>query len=159
MRNRFHEPRSDTPSPRRPDNVNANKSLYCNERETPSIRCPASAGQAGTQTAPGATDGAMHDYGQSPSMTTDSLPAASMTADDSPAASMATDGPGRGGDQRHVVNPWFTTLEGGEPPGFIVFAGGDPGPAGHVGLAGHPPRTNPSASDIHPRNRTPVGNV
>ena len=40
MRNRFHEPRSDTPSPRRPDDVNANKSLYGNERETPSIRPP-----------------------------------------------------------------------------------------------------------------------
>jgi hypothetical protein len=38
MRNRFHEPRSDTPSPRRLDDVNANKSLYGNERETPSIR-------------------------------------------------------------------------------------------------------------------------
>ena len=39
MRNRFHEPRSDPPSPRRLDDVNANKSLYGNKRETPSIRC------------------------------------------------------------------------------------------------------------------------
>jgi hypothetical protein len=39
MRYRFHEPRSDTPSPRRLDDVNANKSLYGNKRETPSIRC------------------------------------------------------------------------------------------------------------------------
>src|SRR5271170_5470457 len=43
MRNRFHEPRSDTPSPRRLDDVNVNKSLYGNKRETPSIRCPESA--------------------------------------------------------------------------------------------------------------------
>src|SRR3984957_8532617 len=39
MRNRFHEPRSDPPSPRRLDDVNANKSRYGNKRETPPIRC------------------------------------------------------------------------------------------------------------------------
>ena len=34
-----------------------------------------------------------------------------------------------------------------------------PGLAGHVRLAGNLEHRNPSASDIHPRNRTPVGNV
>src|SRR5580704_16643927 len=50
MRNRFHEPRSDTPSPRRLDDVNANKSLYGNKRETPSIRCLEPAQPARTRT-------------------------------------------------------------------------------------------------------------
>jgi len=50
MRNRFHEPRSDTPSPRRLDDVNANKSLYGNKRETPSIRCHEPAQPARTRT-------------------------------------------------------------------------------------------------------------
>ena len=33
------------------------------------------------------------------------------------------------------------------------------GLAGHVRLARNLEHRNPSASDIHPRNRTPVGNV
>src|SRR5579871_3086288 len=43
MRNRFHEPRPDVASHRRLDDVSANKSLYGNKRETPSIRCHESA--------------------------------------------------------------------------------------------------------------------
>jgi hypothetical protein len=35
----------------------------------------------------------------------------------------------------------------------------DPGLAGHVRLASNLEHKNPSASDIHPRNRTPMGNV
>src|SRR5215469_16459607 len=58
----FHEPRSDTPSPRRPDDVNANKSLYGNERQTPSIRCPKSA--------PGRRDAARSHVTHSAGMTT-----------------------------------------------------------------------------------------
>ena len=38
-------------------------------------------------------------------------------------------------------------------------SGIDPGLAGHVRLAGNVEHRNPSASDIHPRNRTPAGNV
>src|SRR5579859_5163833 len=43
MRIRFHEPRSDVASHRRLYDVSANKSLYGNKRETPSIRCHESA--------------------------------------------------------------------------------------------------------------------
>ena len=108
--------RSDTPSPRRPDDVNANKSLYGNERETPSIRWPESAGPSRSADGPGATDG----------------------------ASMTTDGPGREGGRCHVMNR-------GSARARV--------PVGHDGLGGCPRRKNPSASDIHPRNRTPAGNV
>ena len=62
MRNRFHEPRSDTPSPRRLDDVNANKSLYGNKRETPLIRChePANRpGRAAPRAAPRAPPGSV----------------------------------------------------------------------------------------------------
>ena len=38
-------------------------------------------------------------------------------------------------------------------------AGDDFDPGDHVRLAGNPRRRNPSASDIHPRNRTRAGNV
>src|SRR6202021_2404844 len=50
MRNRFYEPRSDPPPPRRLDDVNVNKSLYGNKRETPSIRCHESSRRPRTAT-------------------------------------------------------------------------------------------------------------
>jgi len=58
----------------RPDDVNANKSLYGNKRETPSIRCPGFPGQAGTWRAELLTRGA--------SMTTDGPGAALGPAGD-----------------------------------------------------------------------------
>ena len=49
----------------RPDDVNANKSLYGNKRETPSIRCPGFPGRAGTRRGRVAYPRREHDYGRS----------------------------------------------------------------------------------------------
>ena len=207
MRNRFHEPRSDTPSPRRLDDVNANKSLYGNKRETPLIRCHEPANRPG-RAAPARRParrparcpdrrrretGKVGPLGTGRRGTSGGLGTAS--AGWAPgdgvrqwaAAWAGTASGGLGGRTRvkrdrlrydgngagHELGPGWPRHEwSGCPPGRCLVrdlgkdhgsrdwvSGIGPGLVGHVRLAGNLEHRNPSASDIHPRNRTPVGNV
>jgi hypothetical protein len=224
MRNRFHEPRSDPPSPRRLDDVNANKSLYGNKRETPSIRChepahrpgrgrppalpglvrPGGARWAGRTGAAGRPDGAagrVRRGGRAGRGGTAGRGAVGRpgAGDGRGEVGWARGGgwAGRrlGGLRDRPRREWsicwaearakgLPFREASEPRNrwdgsrAAALAGRhvtrdlgkdhearervrstSPDPVGHVRLAGNLEHRNPSASDIHPRNRTPVGNV
>ena len=168
MRNRFYEPRSDPPSPRRLDDVNVNKSLYGNKRETPSIRCHESSRRPGTAspTAHRPDRGAGR-----PTSASTVLAAGCRGAPSEPGAggSHASRVSGDGG--RYPRYRW----DGGRaavrmrrqtacdlgvvPEGTGRASRIDAGLAGHVRLLGNVAHRNPSASDIHPRNRTRAGYV
>jgi hypothetical protein len=169
MRNRFHEPRSDPPSPRRLDDVNANKSLYGNKRETPSIRC-----HEPSRPTPG----------DDPHRSRSDSGAGSRSARPRRVQERADwSGSREMGTAITRIPGWLTRRKRSEvlvgttgraalrvsrqtacDLGIVPDSRGrasraDPGLAGHVRLAGNLEHRNPSASDIHPRNRTPVGNV
>ena len=199
MRNRFHEPPSDTPSPRRLDDVNAQqvtiRATNASAIDTLPRTCqPPPDGGPAAQIGGRETQVRSRAARREPDQPRQGRDAGT----DSPA------GPGRGRRVRQAG-------PGGQEPGpltvqDVVGAAGAaerllsemqairdtsgtagraaaragmvrfpvtwakaitvvtgwaawPCLAGHVRLAGNLEHRNPSASDIHPRNRTPVGNV
>jgi hypothetical protein len=181
MRNRFHEPRSDPPSPRRFDDVNANKSQYGNKRETPSIRCHETSRRPRTASrtahlqnpctrhpcagigAPGSVPGDGATGSVPGSVHPGSVrrdPCAGRQATGSLAVAWRDVR-----DTRCWWDSWTAAArvrqQLGRDLGIVPDDRGrasrtDPGLAGHVRLAGNVAHRNPSASDIHPRNRTPA---
>jgi hypothetical protein len=184
------------------DDVNANKSLYGNKRETPSIRCREPADRAGRRAGPiGAARRRVHRLGSGAGDTGQRVrPRYSRTRRDSarpagygetrcgePGAGAGSRGPGAGsrGPARGAGAARFRRTGAGRlgtavPAGvrrdrpraghsqpvtwakIMMTKTGErhgPGLAGHVRLAGNLGHKNPSASDIHPRNRTRAENV
>jgi hypothetical protein len=186
MRNRLHEPRSDPPSPRRLNDVNVNKSLYGNKRETPSIRCressrrPRTASRTAYRQNPcswrpcagiGAPGSVRRGSVRRGSVRRGSVRRGSVRRE-TPVRQLTTFGSqirpprpvGKDASSRRTGGRTLPDATVARDLGIVPESTGRasrtaPGLAGHVRLAGNVPHRNPSASDIHPRNRTPVGNV
>ena len=129
----------------RPDDVNANKSLYGNKRETPSIRCPGFPGRAGTRRGRVAYPRREHDYGRS---------GRSVGTGRGRRRGLRNRPEVRGGS--HVVNPGFTMLDGLIPNGLDGRVGGEARRTLPAAPADAPAMHIVHISPASTRNRLPV---